>query len=424
MKKVAMFVWNDFLNDARVLKEAETLQANGCQVTVFALIKPEVTPAKEILGSGVVVRRVTKQPFQSKFLNKGASSIYTPKLSVGSRVAKFTKPALILKVMSRSIAHLVSMYKIIKSQPDVIHAHDANTLPTAWVASKLSRAKLIYDAHEVSTSREGYDGLRGIIYHIEKRLMPRVDGVITTTRMRAKFFQRCYKIELPLILQNRPMLSEVEKTDRIRHELKLTEEWPIVLYQGGLQQGRGLDLIIESAKDVKNAYFVFIGGGRMALELLELRDKLGLQDSVFFIDTVPLAQLPYYTASADIGLQVLENTCFNHFSTDSNKLFEYIQAGIPVVASDFPEIRKIVRDYEIGELISSGSAEDLALTLNKLVGSQDLMALYSKNAHKCKSSLSWQEQEHVLVDLDASLESLTHNFFQLKPGFLDPSLCL
>ena len=291
------------------------------------------------------------------------------------------------------------LWQIVRYRANLVHAHDVNTLPTAWLAARFSRAHLVYDAHEISTSREGYSSFRRLVGFVEKQLMPKVDGSITTTDARAKYFARAYGVARPTVLQNRPRLTHCDTSNRIREELELKAPWPIILYQGGLQQGRGLDKLIRTAIDVPNAYFVFIGGGRLALDLAYLRDELGLQERVHFIPTVPLSQLPSYTASADIGVQPIENTCLNHYTTDSNKLFEYLIAGLPVVATDFPEIRRIVRSNNVGLLVPANNSSSLAAALSQLVTDVELRKSFATNARSTARTLNWEEQENRLVDL-------------------------
>lgn len=387
---IAMVVWNTFLNDARVKNEAETLAREKYRVTVHALHLPGVTVASEVLNSGVTVRRFGKR--QAKH-----------QISPGSVVKGQTKLAFLFAVASRVRTHLAMLWELIRSRPNVIHAHDVNVLPTAWLAAKIARVPLVYDAHEISTDREGYQAFRGLVGWLEKRLMPRAAGTITTTDARAKFFARAYGIQRPLVLQNRPRLVKVEGSNRIREELGLEQPWPIVLYQGGLQPGRGLPRLVEAAASVPNAYFVFIGGGRQAAELYELAASLGLAERVRFIPTVALDELPSYTASADIGVQPIENTCLNHFTTDSNKLFEYVIAGLPVVASQLPEIGKVVRQYDLGLLVPPGDTAALASAIKRLVDDPELRAHHRAKAEQAAETLNWEAQEQALVELYARI---------------------
>lgn len=399
MTKVSMIVWNEFLNDARVMKEAQTLQRAGYKVRVFALHTPGVTQEHTVLQDGIEVVRVARSPLW-KMRKKNIP--VTAKATVEAAKPASIKPSLkmlVFRAIARGWTHFALLLKMLEYRAPVVHSHDVNTLPTAWLAAKLSRAKLVYDAHEISTSREGYKSLRKVVGFVEKRLMPSANGTITTTDARAKYFARAYGVERPLVLQNRPRLVESPRSNKIRDELGLLEPWPIVVYQGGLQQGRGLEKLIRCAQHVPDCFFVLIGGGRLAQPLMALAHELNIQHKVHFIPTVALAELPAYTASADIGVQPIENTCLNHYTTDSNKLFEYVIAGLPVVATDFPEIRKIVRANEIGLLVPGNDEQALSDTLIKLLGDCELRERFAHNAKNTARNLNWETQEKSLIDL-------------------------
>ncbi len=396
-----MLVWNEFLNDARVLKEAQTLQAAGYQVCVHALHTPGVTKENEELDGGILVNRVARSPFW-KWRKKhyASSGTYKQTSTSPSKLKSMAAHRQLLRLAARISTHIGLCYQNVKRKPDVIHAHDVNVLPTAWLAAKICRVPLVYDAHEISTSREGYQAFRKAVGWIEKRIMPNVAGAITTTDMRAKYFALAYKIPRPVVLQNRPRLSApTERTSYLRDYLKLDNDWPIVLYQGGLQPGRGLRKLVRSAALVPNAYFVLIGGGRQTLELQTIAQELNITDRVKFIPTVPLAELPLFTASADLGVQPIENTCLNHYTTDSNKLFEYALAGLPVLTTDFPEIRKIVQSFKIGEAVKGGSDERFADALNSMLEDKNKLQEFRNNALVHRNKLCWEEQEHKLVSM-------------------------
>lgn len=391
LSRVSMVVWNDFCNDARVLKEAETLQRGGFSVSVNALHVLGKTKAEEQLVDGIRVCRVSTSLIYSLLGYAKAREPGKPgnNGALGSALA----------IIGRSWGHLLLLRNVLRQRPEVVHAHDVNTLPTAWLAARLCRARLVYDAHEISTSREGYSSFRKLVGMVEKALMPRADGTITTTETRAKFFARAYGIDRPVILQNRPRKQSMQDGRRIRDELGLVEPWPIVLYQGGVQPGRGLERLVRVAALVPNAYFVFIGGGRLDANLRFIAAELDLEERVRFIPTVALAELPVYTASASIGVQPIENTCLNHYTTDSNKLFEYVQAGLPVVASDLPEIRRVVRAHDLGLLVPPGDTEALAVALRLLVDDQAKRQFHAEQSLKAAAVLNWEEQEGELLAL-------------------------
>lgn len=397
-QNVCMVVWNEFRNDARVLKEAETLQSAGYQVIVHALHTPGVNEQRETFESGIKIVRVARSPLWKWRKRKQLSSPSNCQSKSGP-IGKIGFKTQILRIFARLWTHAGLLWEMVKSKPKVIHAHDVNTLPTAWLASVLTRSPLVYDAHEISTDREGYSSFRKLVGWVEKKLIPRAAGSITTTDTRAKFFARAYGISRPLVLQNRPRLVSVRRTQRIRDELNLKEPWPIVLYQGGLQQGRGLERLVESAAHVPNAFFVFIGGGRLESILKERTHILGLENRVHFIPTVSLADLPSYTASADIGVQPIENTCLNHYSTDSNKLFEYMMGGLSIVSSNLPEIRKLVHEHDLGLLVAPGDTNELVSAIRRLVDNRQMRQTFGKNAAIAAQQVNWEEQEEKLVSL-------------------------
>ena len=379
LNSVAMMVWNEFINDARVLKEANTLQSNRYRVTVNALKLKNETPESEEVCSAIKVKRISgKKPRAGNHRKSQLSAL--------------------IKASSQMFSMIIMMVSVARSKPDIIHAHDIEVLPAAWFASKLSGALLVYDAHEISTSREGFQSLRKWIGWIEKKLMPRADATITTTEMRAKYFSRAYGIPRPTVLQNRPSYYETRPSTRIRDELSLSQAWPIVLYQGGLQAGRGLEMFVRAAQGIENVYFVLIGSGRLEDDLKQLVSELGVSHKVKFLSMVALSELPDYTASADIGVQPLQNTCLNHYSTDSNKLFEYVLAGLPVIATNFPEIAKIVNQYEVGLLIDE-SLEGLILAIKRLIDEPELRDKFAMNALKARRNLCWESQEAYLLEL-------------------------
>lgn len=406
MAQISMIVWNTFQTDARVLKEAETLAGEGHRVTVFALLQPGETPEHEVLAPGLEVVRVSRTPLKALrrlFQPDGSRPPREVRAGVGGAFVdtplKSSRLRRASEVVSRSAIHLGLWRALVASRPDVVHAHDVNTLPTAWAAARRAGSRLVYDAHEISTDREGYRELRGLIAWAEGRLMPRADATITTTGMRAKFFARAYGVPRPLVLQNRPRFADHPRGTLIRDRLGLADARPILLYQGGLQPGRGLEDLVAAMPALPPCHLVYIGGGRMLAALQGMTAERGLGERIHFIPTLPLAELLAWTASADIGVQPIRNTCLNHLSTDSNKLFEYAMAGLPVVASDFPEIRRVVRAHDIGLLFDPEVPGALEAALGRLLSDAPLRARLAGNARSSARALSWEAQEAALVGL-------------------------
>lgn len=402
-KRVCMVVWNTFETDARVTKEAQTLILKGKKdVTVIAVHQPGRTKHKEQIKWINVIRvdRTFKKTTDSlkvslpsnRTVNQESSKPISRKQRLKKRILKYFifVPKLIIIVRFFNEAY--------KQNAGIYHSHDLNTFIPVYLASRLRGAKLVYDAHEVSTDRAGW-GNKWFWEKVESFLIRRADRVITTNLTRGEFFRDHYKIPLPYIIRNVPKHVEIEPTNLIRETLHISNHTPVVLYQGGMQRDRGLENIIKTVRYVPNAAFVFLGNGQLKPKLIELANNEGVADRVYFLDAVSNDQLLYYTSSATIGLQLLINTCFNHYSACSNKLHEYLMAGIPVVASDLPEIRRVVKDTETGILVDPENIQEIAEAINKLLSEKVMYQKYKLNTKSGALQYKWEDDEKILLEL-------------------------
>jgi glycosyltransferase involved in cell wall biosynthesis len=285
-----------------------------------------------------------------------------------------------------------------RERADVYHAHDFETLPCLWLAARLHGARLVYDAHELSADRQTHRVAGKLIAAVEGVLARRADAMITTTKMRAEHFVRHYSVAPPIVLQNRPRYYAARRGDLLRRQLDLPADGrPIVLYQGVLFSGRGLELLLDAAAQLPDAYFVILGSGKIEHAIDQRILDLGLAARVFRLPAVPFAELFAYTVSADIGVHLLQNSCLNHYTTDSNKLFEYMMAGLAVVMPDFPEIRRIVDAEGIGVLVDSASLADVVKGIRSLVEDPALLAACRARSLAAAQRYTWEAQEQALV---------------------------
>jgi len=396
--KVCMVVWNTFVTDARVTREAKSLIELGREVTVIAVHEPGKTRKQEV-KDGIRIIRV-KRPFVSgkintKFKPEQATIIKRPTLKMKAKY--WLKPMIQLSI--KWLIGLKFLYYAIREKAGVYHAHDLNTLIPVYIASRMRGTRLVYDAHEISTDRAGW-GNKKIWQLVEKILIRRADEVITTNLTRAEYLRSIYEIPLPTIVHNVPNYISLQRTNLLREKLNIPDSKPILLYQGGIQRERGLETLIEAMEWINpSAVLVFIGNGSLKHKLIYMVDQLNLKSRVYFMDAVPMDQLLYYTASADIGMQVLQNTCFNHYSACSNKLFEYIMAGIPVIASDLPEMRKIIETSMTGLLIDPRDPRNIADAVNRLLEDKELYQTFSRNTREASKIYNWENEKHHLQKL-------------------------
>lgn len=380
MKKISMFVWNNFVNDARVLREARALSEAGFEVTINA--KKERTE-KQLKSSEKVLENV--------YVNR----LY--KLELPEKIQKKLKSS----IFNKHIPNTLLMMKMIllgrKQNADIYHAHDLNTLIQGIACAKLrlNRKPLIYDSHEVQTSRTHYAFQK--IYKIEKFLLRFVDEVIVENETRAAYHEDLYGVR-PLSVHNYSEKYDIEDVSeypvRKTHGIKDSET--VVLYQGGMQEGRGLFKLLDAFKEVERAVLVMIGDGKERENLIQYHQTIGIEDKVIFIERVPYKMLREYTKAADIGIQFLENTNFNHYSASSNKLFEYLMAHVPVIGSKLPEIEAVIDGETVGMTVEAGNTEQLKTAIQQLVDDESLRNRYKENTKTAKEKYNWQVEKGKL----------------------------
>ncbi|MGD6843061.1 glycosyltransferase family 4 protein [Bacillus infantis] len=415
-----MYVWNHFTNDARVLRECTALAEHGYQVDLICIHDPnhEGLPLYEKKGDLFQVFRVRRYPLLLEMLQ----SLYTisrENKANGILMAIFWLILLVMfpfqtaiisilfflllktrlkTVWIRSAIFARMVLKGFSGRYDIYHSNDLNTLPQGWICSKLRLAekKLIYDSHEVQTSRTGYD--HPFYKYLEAFLIYKADEVIVENHTRARYCQKVYGL-YPHIVHNYPFPNKqnLREPFPLQQMLGLSKEEKILLYQGGVQTGRGLDKLIDAVPLFKEGILVLIGDGKIKKCLQEQVKQKNLDDRVRFIGKVPLAELPLYTRQAYLGFQVLNNVCFNHYSASSNKLFEYMMSGVPVVACRFPEIRRVVESERTGICIDSHSPREIARAVNLLLEDSGLHSEYSQNAFRASRKYNWDtEKVHFL----------------------------
>lgn len=169
----------------------------------------------------------------------------------------------------------------------------------------------------------------------------------------------------------------------------------IILYQGALNIGRGLEWIIDAMPLVENAVLVIIGDGDITHELKKRVHNLNLIEKVFFLGRIAGAELHKYTPSADLGLCLLENRGLNYYYSLPNRIFDYLQTGVPVLATDFPEISNIVNTYNTGILVHHHEPEYLAEIINDFFKKGFDTSHFSEIATK----FCWENEEKILLEL-------------------------
>lgn len=387
--RVCMLVRNDVRTDYRVLKEATSLAKAGYRVTVVGanFYGSEQREQK----NGVEIIRVS-----------------VPKAS--SNVGKA------INLLPRMIWQMVNVAKSL--QADIYHAHDSDTILPAWLAMRSIRgAKLIYDAHEVGFIARGLGGLYDQFYPIPTAILTwcwnrlndwivhnHTDRVITVTNTLADMQEKHYAIRRPSVVMNCPKKEDLARnTNKLRERLNLPSDTPIIICHGMYSMkrgdGPGLTSLIKSAPFLHRGVVVIIGNVGVANEFAELR-KLAQQpefiNKVFILPTVPPTELLSYTAEAFVGVIPLQLRPPLHLALP-NKFFEYLGAGVPVLTSDLPEVRRICDEYRCGVFYDPSTPQTTAEAINQLMMDPLRYQQMQQGAQRAASIYNWEQQEKILL---------------------------
>ena len=299
---------------------------------------------------------------------------------------------------SCSLIELTSkmLFKAIKLKPQIIHCNDTLVLPLGVILKIFTGAKLIYDAHELESNRNGLSKILGkMTLFVEKLLWRFVDKLIVVSPSIAIWYQENIGEKVTEIIMNSPVLKisndEVDKL-YFRKKFNISEGSKIFLYIGILGEGRGIDLIVEAFKNNElKSHLIFLGYGELKDKLINLSKKY---ENIHVHDAVPHNEVVSIAKSADVGLCFIQNVSLSDYYCLPNKLFEYAFAEIPVLASNFPDISMVVEKYNIGKC-SDLDSESIYNAIKEFEQMEELPRINASDLY----DLSWSAQEEKLVKM-------------------------
>jgi glycosyltransferase involved in cell wall biosynthesis len=298
-----------------------------------------------------------------------------------------------------------------------IYACDLPTLKPACILKIKNNAKLIYDSHELYIEglnqffpnyykvgffkKTLFDISLNIMEHFgrdaERKMVTQVDFFITTSNSYKNYFEKNYNAKNIRIVMNCPPLLERKGNIDYRKEFNWEPDSFIVIYQGIMNPGRALDKLIDAISICpKKIKLVFMGYGTLEEALKKQTKELNLEDRVKFIGKKSFNELVLYSMGADMGVNLLENLNLNKKLASTNKLFEYLHAGIPILATDTPENKFVLEKYKVGyttENTVTGIAEKI------LAMSMENLNVFKDNANKASNEFNWENQEQVILNI-------------------------
>lgn len=356
-RRILIAVTSDLATDQRVLKIAETFHSEGWQVLLVGRLLP-----------GSMDFHSTYQHLRMKLLFRTGFLFYF----------EYT---------------IRLFFKALFTSGDYIYANDSDTLLACYIASSIRRKKLIFDAHELFPEvpeLQNRPFVKKAWQTIENLIIPHLIRTLTVCESIALYYQQKYGIEMKVV-RNVPYLRE--STDNI--PLPVENGKKIILYQGALNTGRGLEWIIDAMPQIENAVLYIIGDGDLREQLKLQVENLKLNDRVIFHGKVEASELYRYTPSADLGLCLLENKGMSYFYALPNRIFDYIHAGVPVLSSPFPEIKKIVESHKTGILTDDHSSEILASLINNILKEGYPTSHFKQLA----TQFCWEKEKQKLLEL-------------------------
>lgn len=379
--RVCMHVRGSLRSDGRVMREASALVKEGFAVSIVDVEREQTGLLEEDFG-GIHVKHLAKPHW------------YIPT----------HMPWRLFRSAEKFIYSTLTMMQM---PADIYHAHDINALPTCYIAAMLRRKLLIFDAHELplyDLDHMRWLWLRALLRRLLTGILSHCAGIITVSTPIAQEIRIRHHSPAVSVVRNVPAYQAVSKSNLLRQRLSLGPGVRIALYQGNLQPDRGLDHLIRAAAYLERDIVIVLLGKEIGDTLTQLEALIaseGVTDRVKILPPVPYAELLDWTASADIGLIIYSPArSLNIQMCLPNKLFEYLMAGLPVLATPLEAVADILNTYDVGQIVSSLVPVDIAAAINTMLQDHAVLERMHRNAlDAVQHDLCWEEERHQLIRL-------------------------
>jgi glycosyltransferase involved in cell wall biosynthesis len=370
-----------FTHESRLLKEVHTLfKKRVFKRIIVAALHEKRLATYEKVSDGVEVYRIC---LKTRFFPK----------NLLFHLIKYLEFTIQILQLSKRI------------KPDVVNCHSIKVLPIGAIVKLFFRTKLVYDTHELETETHGLVGLRQRMMKIlEASLIPFVDKIIVVSDSIRKWYEKSYKRNDCYVIKNFPQKRGIYnfKSHILKEEFGLSEKNILFIYQGNLGSGRGIEVLLDVFGKLKHEkHIVFMGYGELKGRIIEYARRY---KNIHFLPAVPPDEVGFYTMSADVGINLTDNSCLSRYFALSNKLFEYLNNGIPVIVSDFPERGGLVDRYSCGwkiEVKERVEEEHVYRLINSL--SKGEIDQKKNTLAKLNDTFVWENQEEMLVQVYSGL---------------------
>ena len=362
LKKIIVSVTNDLTTDQRVDKVCNTLHNGGYEVLLIG---------KRLKNSKPIHRNYATKRIKLFFQNG---------------------------VFFYAEFNLRLFFFLLFSKKTILLANDLDTLVPNYLIGKLQRKKLVFDSHELFSEIPELvhrPFVKKIWTLLENWMLPNLKNAYTVCDSIAHYYAKKYKTKFSVI-RNLPIhRNSLNKSEFLFD----TSEKKVILYQGAINIGRGLELMIETISFLPNCILVIVGSGDISKELETLVSKKKLKNQVKLLGAVSPQKLHTITPLANLGISIEEDLGLNYRFALPNKIFDYIQAEVPILVSDLPEMKKIITEFKVGEIVTNRTPKTLGEQIERLLEKNFSIALKA-----AKNDLIWEHQEQDLLAIFENLK--------------------
>ncbi|MEN9440415.1 MAG: hypothetical protein RLZ33_491 [Bacteroidota bacterium] len=301
-----------------------------------------------------------------------------------------------------ALYNLRLFFFLLTKRASLLVSNDLDTLLANYAASKFKpNARLVYDSHEYFTEVPELihrPRVQKVWEGIESWIFPKLKTIYTVNESIAKLYREKYKKEV-LVVRN---ISPTFHLDHLptKAELDIPENTFLVIIQGaGINVDRGSEEAIEAMKLLENACLMIVGDGDVVAQLKETVEREQLNEKVRFYGKRPYAEMMAFTHHADVGLTLDKPTNLNYLYSLPNKVFDYIHASTPIIATDLVEIKRIIEQHELGTILPELTPENLAKAIRDLQENSSKLEQFKANCALAAKVENWESEQHILEEI-------------------------
>lgn len=309
------------------------------------------------------------------------------------------RPGLIPKLMLY-IEWITRVFLRFRGTPvKFVNCHSLTVLPIGLLFKVFSKSIVVYDTHELETETTGLAGIMQVSAKLIERISIRwVDAVITVNESIAEWYRNEYGLKNVYTVRNIPYQQddggEAGETGILKNKSGIRSDEILFIYHGGLTPGRGIDILLDVFANLdRRKQIVFMGYGEYE-EVIRKYEQT--HPNIHFQDAVSPQEVHRYASSADVGICLYENVSLNHYLCLPNKVFEYIMSGLPLIVSDFPEMRQVVDGPKCGWTVAVDG--DALLTLVSAISWDDIMDRRN-GVLRYRETIGWSKEEEILLQV-------------------------